>query len=357
MNQKAEKSRRSAETRQDLRPQQPWHQKELRILSIDGGGIRGILPAAVLAICEERFTDGRPAGEFFDYIGGTSTGGIIALGLSIGLRASQILTVYMDHGAEIFPPAPEYESWIAKNLQATWQHLRSLRRYKYDRAALEKHLKNTLGENLLGEAQQRLVIPSFDDYNEVNLFKTPHHPDYKRDWQERMIDIALATSAAPTFFATYKNGDRHFADGGVWANNPIMTVLVDALICYQVDRRDIQILSLGCVESDFGFTQGQISKGGIWHWREIISAAMRLQSQNALGQAGLLIGRDHLLRIDGVPMKNDPIALDDYVRAAKELPKIAQDLVDQNADRLKEFFSELRPTYPAAYGPRVRSSH
>ncbi|MER9351674.1 hypothetical protein NKI61_00050 [Mesorhizobium sp. M0514] len=63
-----------------------------------------------------------------------------------------------------------------------------------------------------------------------------------------------------------------------------MTALVDAMACYAIDRHQIDILSLGCVESD----KGQIPKGGIWHWREIISAAMRLQSQNALGQAGLL---------------------------------------------------------------------
>ncbi len=343
--------RRSEGTRRDLRPRLPWDSADMRILSIDGGGIRGILPAAVLAICEDRFCDGRPAGEFFDYIAGTSTGGIIALGLSVGIPAREILAIYMDHGSEIFPPRRRHRNRTIRKIQSTWHFLRNLNRYRYEREALRRNLLRTFGDKLLGDAERRLVIPSFDEYNEVHLFKTPHHGDYQRDWKETMIDVALSTSAAPTFFSTYRNGDRHFADGGVWANNPVMTALVDAMACYEIDRRDISILSLGCVESEFAFSQPQMSKGGIWHWKEIISSAMRLQSQNALGQAGLLIGRDHLLRVDGDPMP-DAIELDDYQRAAAELPGVAEQLVDQNSDRLADFFMGARPPFNAFHGPR-----
>lgn len=348
------RSRRSEGTRLDLRPRLPWNAADMRILSIDGGGIRGILPAAVLALCEDRFCDGRPAGEFFDYISGTSTGGIIALGLSVGIPARDILAIYMDYGSEIFPPRRRYRNRTMQRVQSTWHFLRNLNRYRYEREALRRNLLATFKGKLLGDAERRLVIPSFDEYNEVHLFKTPHHVDYQRDWKETMLDVALSTSAAPTFFSTYKNGDRHFADGGVWANNPVMTALVDALACYEIDRRDISILSLGCVESDFPFSQHQMSRGGIWHWKEIISSAMRLQSQNALGQAGLLIGRDHLLRVDGEPTP-DAIELDDYHRAATELPGLAARLVDLHGTRLAEFFADVRPRYGALHGPRHRS--
>lgn len=345
------RSRRSEGTRQDLRPPLPWNSDDMRILSIDGGGIRGILPAAVLALCEDRFCRGRSAGEFFDYIAGTSTGGIIALGLSIGLRAKDILAIYMEHGSEIFPPRRQYRNRTMRRIQWAWHFMRNLNQYKYEREALRRNLLATFGDKLLGDAQRRLVIPSFDEYTEVHLFKTPHHGDYQRDWKEKMIDVALSTSAAPTFFSTYRNGDRHFADGGVWANNPIMTALVDAMACYDIDRRDVRILSLGCIESDFAFTEGQMTKGGIWHWKKIISSAMRLQSQNALGQAGLLIGRAHLLRVDGEPMQ-DAIELDDYRRAAAELPEIAESLVDLHGDRLADFFMGARPPFNALHGPR-----
>ncbi|MBY5396964.1 patatin-like phospholipase family protein [Rhizobium leguminosarum] len=325
----------------------------MRILSIDGGGIRGILPASILALCEERFCGGRSAGAYFDFIAGTSTGGIIALGLSVGMTAKDILRIYVDYGQEIFPPRPTTSLSVVRRVLGWREVLRDLANYKYDRAALSKHLAEVFGDRLLGDAERRLVIPSFDEYNEVHLFKTPHHPDYRKDWQERMVDVALSTSAAPTFFSTYKNGDRHFADGGVWANNPVMTALVDALACYDVDRHKIHILSLGCLEAEFKFTAGQILKGGIWHWKNIISSAMRLQSQNALGQSGLLVGRDRLLRLDAQPASGTVIALDDYRRSVDELPKFAEQIVSENRERLSDFFSVPRPAFDAVYGARA----
>lgn len=353
MDERRERPLRSAGTRFDRREQFSWPLDGLRILSIDGGGIRGILPAKVLALCEEEFTSGRPAGEFFDYIAGTSTGGIIALGLSIGMSAKDVLRLYVDNGATIFPPRLNLEWLIAQSIQNAWHFCRDLTRYKYDRKALEECLNQAFDDRRLGEVERRLVIPSFDEFNEVTLFKTPHHPDYGNDWKYSLVQIALSTAAAPTFFSTYKNGDRQFADGGVWANNPIMTALVDALACYQVDRHVISILSLGCVEWEFAFTKGQISRGGVWHWKEIISSAMRLQSQNALGQAGLLVGRERILRLDGPSMKTDPIALDDYDRSVSELPPIAELIVDENYERLKAFFTESRPAFKAYHGPRA----
>lgn len=97
--------RRSSGTLQGLREQLPWPEgKPFRILSIDGGGIRGILPASILAKVETQYLGGKSAGDYFDLITGTSTGGIIALGLSIGKTAQSILNLYVNHGKEIFPP-------------------------------------------------------------------------------------------------------------------------------------------------------------------------------------------------------------------------------------------------------------
>jgi patatin-like phospholipase/acyl hydrolase len=328
----------------------PWPaDKPFRILSIDGGGIRGILPAALLTEFEAGLPEGRSSGDYFDMIAGTSTGGIIALGLSIGLKASDILQVYMEHGEEIFPPTrPPF-----RRIKAKLRFIRSLSRYQYEREPLERHLRKVFGHRQFGEAQRRLCIPSFDGSTEVNVFKTPHHPDFKLDWREQMVTIALATSAAPTFFSVYLNNDRRFADGGVWANNPTMVALVDALTCYDLDRRQVQILSLGCGESEMYITDRQVHLGGLWHWRDIISAAMRLAGQNALGQAGLLIGRDQLLRIDAPPVHESPIELDDFDRAGKELPPIAAQLASAHYEAVKvKFFTEAAEPYSAFYGPR-----
>lgn len=346
----AKQSRRSDGTLDRRREQLPWPaDRPFRILSIDGGGIRGILPATILAEFERIHLNGQSAGDYFDLIAGTSTGGIIALGLSIGMTASDILKVYIEHGEEIFPPL----RGPFKGLKAKLQFVRSLSRYRYERAPLELELRRIFGKKLLGEAQRRLCIPSFDGFTEVNVFKTPHHPDFKRDWREEMVTIALATSAAPTFFSIYRNGDRHFADGGVWANNPVMVALADAMSCYAIDRHQIEILSIGCGDSEMIFTKGQIRGGGLWHWREIISAAMHLAGQNALGQAGLLIGRDRLVRIDAPAMPDEPIKLDDFKRAKEELSAIGISLASQFSGTVKtRFFFEFAGPYSAFAGPR-----
>lgn len=212
------------------------------------------------------------------------------------------------------------------------------------------HIDKHFGNRKLGSVNVRLNIPAVDGFNEVNVLKTPHHPDFRLDWQEELITVALATSAAPTFFSTYRNGTRHFVDGGVWANNPVMVALVDAMTCFNVGRHKIEILSLGCGDQDLRVTDGQIKRGGMFHWRTIIESAMHLQSQNALGQVGLLIGRDRMLRLTSAPTL-EPIALDDFARASAELPQQAKRLVEENAARLEIFFDVPRVSAAFYHGP------
>lgn len=179
------------------------------------------------------------------------------------------------------------------------------------------------------------------------------------DWKEDMVTVAMATAAAPTYFPVYKNGQRMFADGGVWANNPVMIGLVDALVCYQLQRRQVHILSLGTGDAEIQFSEGQILHGGLWDWAEIIASAMHLQSQNADGQAGLLIGRDQLIRLNAPRPSagTKPIDLDDYARASTELPDVARKLIDDKGDVIRDrfLFAPVDP-YPAIYGPRAPAS-
>jgi patatin-like phospholipase/acyl hydrolase len=166
----------------------------------------------------------------------------------------------------------------------------------------------------------------------------------------------MATAAAPTYFPVYRNRGRFFGDGGVWANCPIMIGLVDALACYQLDRRNIHILSLGAGDTEITISEKQIKFGGLWHWRDIISSAMHLQSQNAVGQAGLLIGRDHLMRLNAPPMPSKPIGLDNFERSSTQLPEIARHLVDEHGAAVQQrfLFAPAEP-YAAFHGPRAES--
>lgn len=322
--------RRSDGTIQQRRLQLPWPKdRPFRILSIDGGGICGILPASVLAELEGRFLDGAPISNYFDLIAGTSTGGIIALALGKGLTAAQARDLYVERGGLIFPPTTAYgraKRWL-------WR----TQRYAYERKPLEDELLRILGDLALGELKARLCIPSFEGhYGEPWIYKTPHHPDYKRDKFERMKTVGLATAAAPTYFAALPNNGYTMVDGGLWANNPIMNALVDTLACFDLDRPQVRILSLGCGETAFKVDEAKAT-GGLWQWKFVMNAAMRAQSLNALGQAFLLVGKDQVIRLDA-PESGNPIELDDYKRARAELPLMARSLVEASGHKIAEMF-------------------
>jgi patatin-like phospholipase/acyl hydrolase len=160
-----------------------------RILSIDGGGIRGALPASFLATLEDSL--GQPVADYFDLIVCTSTRGIIALGLGAGLTANEILSFYETHGPKIF----------AGN--RLLRYLRQIGFSKYDPAPLRNALQVVFENKKLGDSTKRLVIPSLNlDSGEVHVWKTSHHLRLERDYKCTMVEVAMATAAAPTYFPT-----------------------------------------------------------------------------------------------------------------------------------------------------------
>lgn len=330
--------RRSDDTIQTRRPQQSWpSERPFRILSIDGGGICGILPASVLSELEQRFLGGRSVATHFDMIAGTSTGGIIGLGLAHGKTATEIRDLYMKRGDKIFPPPTRIGRLV--------RLVRRKHRYVYDRKPLENELLELFGDTPLGQAKTRLCIPAFEGrHGEPWIFKTPHHPHYQKDRVERMVKVGLSTAAAPTYFEALPNNGYVMVDGGLWANNPVMNGLVDALACYDIDRAQVRILSLGCGETAFKVDDAK-ARGGMFQWRGVIAAAMRAQSMNALGQAYLLVGKDRVMRVDA-PESPNPIALDDWRRAREELPAMARSLVEGAGREIaRDFFADAADSF------------
>lgn len=337
---------RSATSLRRRREMLPWPDNTpFRILSIDGGGIRGIFPATVLAEFEQRYLGGRSAVECFDLVSGTSTGGIIALGLSAGMRSADLADLYIKRGNEIFPPKA---GGILSGVTTSWSRLRRLLKFRYERTAIEGMLTETLRDRTLASALTRVCIPAFEGtYGEVYIYKTPHHPDFYLDGPKLMTTVALATSAAPTYFQPLSNEGYVLIDGGVWANNPLMIAVVDALTCYSVPRSAVRVLSLGCGDEAYTFQESKIRRGGLVAWRDLILTIMRLQSQNALGQARLLLGSQNVVRIDP-PELNPPIALDDWSRARECLPDHARKAAAERIAEVAPFFSA-----PAADWRRV----
>jgi uncharacterized protein len=250
-----------------------------RVLAIDGGGVRGVLPASFLATVESDI-DGNVV-DHFDLIVGTSTGGIIALALGAGLTAAEIRDFYLERGPRIFPG----NRWMRK--------ARGLATAKYDEKQLQTELESVLGDRRIGESKTRLVIPSMDvTSGKVHLWKTAHNARFIQDYQLRMVDAAMATSAAPTFFKpALTDAGTPLVDGGVFANNPAGLAAVEAIGVLGWPRDEVAILSLGCgAEALDVRTRGWWRSGFFGFAPKVVDVFLTAQSDASCGTAIHLLG-------------------------------------------------------------------
>lgn len=219
--------------------------KVFKILSIDGGGIKGLYSSTILEVFEQRYNC--KIYECFDMLCGTSTGGLIALALSTGKNAKEISAMYINHGKAIFP-----QKWGQGLRQIFWGG-------KYTNEFLKNHLQSYFGDLTLGDSKNLLCIPSFNYTDSMPcVFKYDHtEGGLARDNNIRYVDVALATTAAPTFFPLCEIGsqNKQFIDGGVWANNPSLIGVIEAL-CYFVGKDkeydSIRLLSISSLETFCG---------------------------------------------------------------------------------------------------------
>src|SRR5437763_1754690 len=199
------------------------------VLSIDGGGIRGIIPAMVLAELEQRA--GRPIAEMFDLIAGTSTGGIIAVALTRPgedgrprWTAQQLVDVYVEHGARIFDP----------DLLHAIRTLYGVINERYDASGLEEVLDHYCGDTTLAQSVTEILIPAYDVVNRSLFFFDSAKAQRDKSCDYPASFVARATSAAPTYFEPpvgrdgATSGELVFVDGGLFANNPAMCAFAEA---------------------------------------------------------------------------------------------------------------------------------
>lgn len=252
--------------------------KPFQILCLSGGGYCGLYIAYLLAELEENTKT--PIAKHFDLLCGTSIGGIIALGLTLEIPARSILESFEQYGEEIFSSrrAPR------KNLSHLREFTRSLFSSKYSAKGLRRVTENIVGkETILGAAKHRLIIPTVNlTKGGPQIFKTPHHPNFKRDWEIPMVDVAMATSAAPTFFPVAEINDQLFADGGLFANAPDFLGLHEAEHFLAQDRADIWMLSIGTTTANFSFSHEGKRGMGTFQWtiqNRLISTILGSQQQ------------------------------------------------------------------------------
>ncbi|HEY1832777.1 MAG TPA: CBASS cGAMP-activated phospholipase [Acidimicrobiales bacterium] len=293
--------------------------RRFQILALDGGGYKGMFAAAVLACLEEDLRTSIV--EHFDLVAGTSTGGIIALALGAGKTPREIVDFYVEHGPRIFSHRRR-------------RMVRQLVRSKYNVQPLQEALQGVLGDRCLWESSVPLCVPSYDlENDDVYLFRTPHSERLARDWRERMVDVALATSAAPTYLSAHHLRGLRLVDGGLWANNPAVVAIAEAVSEFKVDLADIRVLSLGTTR-DLGVRSDRLDRGGLAAWATCATAViLRGQSLAAKNATFHLIPKGQSLRIDpDVPEKLlqlDGVSPDRLMGRAEQESRFVNDQVRQ----------------------------
>jgi uncharacterized protein len=299
--------------------------EQFQILSIDGGGIKGLFVAATLAAIEDDLRVNIV--DHFDLITGTSTGGIIALGLGLGLKPKEIVRFYIDKCPEIFRNPIKF--WCLKHWLMS----------KFPQAPLRDALKEIFGDHRLSDSTKRLVIPAYNlGDDDVYLFKTPHHERLRRDFKVFMWTAALATSAAPTYFRPCREVDAiRLIDGGVWANNPTLVGIIEAVSVLNVDLKEISVLSIGTSETLVRRSK-RLDWGGRLLWAPCaVDVIMRGQSLGVTKQAQHLLGEGKVERLDPkVPdslFALDRLTVDELLAKAAHESRIFSPMFDKKFRR------------------------
>lgn len=303
----------------------------MRVLSIDGGGIRGIIPALVLAELERRAE--RRIHELFDLIAGTSTGGILACALCAPdpVPAEQLVALYEDEGPTIFD-------------RSLWQRIHSaegLLDEKYDADALDAALERFLGAKRLSEAVPDLIVPAYDmSAPGPYFFKSRKARESPATDDFPLSVVARATSSAPTYFEPLEAPGRALVDGGVFAVNPAMSAFAEVLRF--PPTADVRLLSLGTGQRTRKRTFDEVADWGLIEWARPIldvvfdgvSDAVDYQLRHALRD-----GRYWRLQVE---LDRASDALDD---AGEENLRLlrghARDLIARSSDELDEIAGVL----------------
>ncbi|HSD77184.1 MAG TPA: patatin-like phospholipase family protein [Solirubrobacteraceae bacterium] len=284
----------------------------MRVLCIDGGGIRGIIPALVLAELEER--TGRRTAEMFDLIAGTSTGGILAAalvrpgddGAAPRYSARDLLGLYEAEGPEIF------DRPLLKRIRSVDGWLDE----RYDDAGLVAALRRYLDGARLSDALADVLITAYEIEGRFAFFFRSARARADRAYDFALADACRATAAAPTYFeparVTDLAGDRPYAliDGGVYAANPALCALADVAADGDTSGVDL-LLALGTGSHTRPLPYAQVRGWGQLEWaRSIVDVVFDGQADTTDFAVGRLLPGDRYVRLQ-VELDHASDALDD----------------------------------------------
>lgn len=283
--------------------------ESFKILSIDGGGIRGIFPAMLLTNFEAELKDSGIKNwqvyQNFDLICGTSTGGIIAISLALGIPAKEIYELYINNAQTIFGKKKGFFKRFKYAAHAK-DGLENLIREKY-----KTYHNGDCGEDpRLNHCKTNVAIPIYDLMEgRPSVLKSKYHAAFVRDYHIPAYQAALATSAAPTYFNPYsaqyidlhgiKKSFQNKVDGGVFANNPTLQGIIEAQKSFGLKLSDLNVLSIGTgykrfCDAGIDKRKDHRVKYGIHYWmleggkKRLIELFMQGQSQEVQNLISIL---------------------------------------------------------------------
>lgn len=300
--------------------------KKFRILCLDGGGIRGLYSAQMLKRmkkdCNIDFYND------FDLIVGTSTGSILAGSIVKQIDIDKVIALYVNEGKKIFK-----KRWLSRiGLFAS----------KYNPNPLKEQLKVIFENTTLGDIEKPLLINATDIGNSTQfVFKTTFNDqedsngnkkELVRDKEILLSDAILASSSAPIFFPPHKVGNFLLADGGLWANSPVLVALAEAKKIFKTEPNDVVVVSIGTgvEENDYhintkwwGFLTG-------WKREKLISMILNLQTKTNNSLLQFLMPKENILRLTYTSDKALP--LDDVSQNENLLSKADKDFSDRHSE-------------------------
>ena len=296
--------------------------KFFKILSLDGGGIRGIFSARVLDLMNDKL--GIDIYNTFDLIVGTSTGGIVAAVVATRYNLSKLVEDYEHYAPRIFKRRFS---------------LKGLLRSRYDNKILEDLLRDSFGEISLGDIKTPLIINATNvSTGKVHVFKSSYQEDrrsgdYFRDGDVPLYKAVLASCSAPVYFNPVEIAGDLICDGGLWANNPGIVAYVDAVRNFNKTPENMRILSIGTGNTR-QFYLPSLSWGLATGWKreKIVSFAMLNQTQYAENCLNLIMP-ENILRINP---EIESWELDDY-EVLPTLKSLASQEVTNRGELIKEF--------------------
>lgn len=223
-----------------------------QILALSGGGYRGLFTARVLADIEEEI--GEPIATRFDLIAGTSIGGILALALALEIPAINLVKLFESNGNRIFKKQFSLGGlWSAPYTQSALQELLSA--------------EELFGNKTLGDCRHPVIVPAINYTTGLPVvFKTPHHPDFVRDYKHKLVDVALATSAAPGFFPRHVFENCQYVDGGLFANAPGLLAAHEAQHFLGQKRNALRVVAIGTMSAKYTVDPRRERSGGTRDW-------------------------------------------------------------------------------------------